>query len=126
MLIYESAQFFDDVVDGDKVSRETAINQLLDMWIRQHLNPFFEQYRMTLIPQLSTMILKWQASDDVERSGKASAKSYMWRAGYYDIVLAVCQLCFGYENAAKLGRYVLDLYGETFEEYTGEFKCLIP
>jgi hypothetical protein len=67
-------------------------------------------------------ILKWQASDTVERSGNADAKSYVWRAGYYDIVLAVVQLCHGPVFAAQNAHIVLGLYGETYDDYMKEFK----
>ena len=50
-------------------------------------NPFFARHAGTLLPVLSTMVLKWQASDRVEREGNADARSFTWRAGYYELVL---------------------------------------
>jgi len=68
------------------------------------------------------MVLKWQASDVVEREGKADEKSFVWRAGYYDLVLASVQICHGPEIAIKMAPYVMALYGEKFEDYMREFK----
>jgi hypothetical protein len=58
----------------------------------------------------------------VERAGNADAKSYMWRAGYYDLVLLVIQICHGYEKALLAAPSVMSLYGETLADYLGEFE----
>jgi len=68
------------------------------------------------------MILKWQASDTAERDGQANAKSYMWRAGYYDLVLMAVSLVHGAGFATLHGHHVMALYGETFEDYMKEFS----
>ena len=75
-----------------------------------------------LVPMLSTMVLKWQASDVVEREGRADAKSFVWRAGYYDLILMAIQLCHGAQQALIMAPHVMELYGEKFEDYLMEFK----
>ncbi len=70
---------------------------------------------------MATMVLKWQASDQAERDGKADARSFVWRAGYYDVVLMVVTLCHPAKQAKELSRYVMELYGEKFEDYLKEF-----
>jgi hypothetical protein len=58
----------------------------------------------------------------VEREGNASAQSYVWRAGYYELVLAAVRLCHGPVAAASVAHKVLGLYGEKLDDYLSEFK----
>lgn len=120
--VWGATQFFDDVADGDEVKRPVLDQVIWDFFIGFAENAFFQKNAIVLKSQLMTMILKWQASDQAERSGEASAKSYMWRAGYYDLVLSVVTIVHGYQNAIKLAKSVMDLYGETLEDYLEEFK----
>jgi hypothetical protein len=67
------------------------------------------------------MILKWQASDTAERNQQADAKSFVWRAGYYDLVLMTVSLVHGPVPATQNAHLVMALYGETYEDYMKEF-----
>jgi hypothetical protein len=120
--VYDSIQVFDDVADGDPVERADLDAVIWNTLVGMPSNPFFIQNAAALIPALGTMILKWQASDRAEREGKADAKSFVWRAGYYDVVLLAVQLCHGAAAAHQVAHQVMALYGETFEEYMKEFK----
>ena len=119
--LYHAIQIFDDFADGDVVERKD-LNALI--WITlvgMQQNPFYTRNSFRLLPVISVNILKWQASDIVERSDKADAKSYMWRAGYYDIVLTVVEICHGPVFATQNSHIVLGLYGETYDNYMKEF-----
>jgi hypothetical protein len=85
-------------------------------------NPFYQVNALVLLPLVSTAILKWKASDTVELSGNACATSFVWRAGYYDIVLATVQLVHGTQAAMEIGHVVLKLYGESLDEYMKEMS----
>ena len=122
LMIYQAIQVFDDVADGDEVTRHELDKTIWNMLVAMHQNKFWRLNQDALSPLLATMILKWQASDIAERSGKADEKSFVWRAGYYDLVLASVQICHGPEIAIKMASYVMDLYGEKFEDYIKEFK----
>jgi len=120
--MWDAIQFLDDVADGDaipKSAQDRAFNQLL---VAMPANPFFAANAGTLLPVVAVQLLKWQASDMVERAGQADAKSYMWRAGYYDLVLLVIQICHGYDKALVAAPAVMSLYGETLADYLGEFE----
>lgn len=122
LMIYQAIQVFDDVADGDEVTRQELDKTIWNMLVAMHQNKFWRLNQDALSPLLATMVLKWQASDIAERAGKADEKSFVWRAGYYDLVLAVVQICHGPEIAIKMASYVMDLYGEKFEDYMKEFK----
>ncbi len=115
-------QMFDDVADGDEVSRDNLDRVLWSTLVGMPMNPFYASNAKTLLPVIATQILKWQGSDKVEQDGKADARSYVWRAGYYDLVLIIVQLCHGYEAAIKAAPTVLALYGEKLEDYLKEFN----
>lgn len=122
LMIYQAIQVFDDVADGDEVTRHELDKTIWNMLVAMHQNKFWRLNQDALSPLLATMILKWQGSDIAERAGKADEKSFVWRAGYYDLVLASVQICHGPEIAIKMAPYVMALYGEKFEDYMREFK----
>lgn len=120
--LYEAIQVLDDFADGDEVKRTDLDATIWNVLVGLPSNAFFMQHANSLLPAVSLMVLKWQASDKVERDGQATAKSYMWRAGYYDLVLLVVTLCHGPAAAHAVAHLVMDLYGETYEDYLKEFQ----
>ena len=124
IMLFDCIQSFDDFADNDEVSRDNLNALIWNVLVAMPDNSFFTQHKSTLIPNISNMILKWQASDFVEKNGFADEKSFVWRAGYYDIVLAVVQICHGPQYAIENAHLVLNLYGENYEDYKKEFhKC---
>lgn len=103
-------QVLDDAADGDKTN--DAGGAAMAIFWDMPLNSFYRAHSSALQPLLMVQVLKWQAANDVEAAGKADERSYMWRAGFYDVVLMVCALC-GADRSAT----ALLLYGETFAEY---------
>jgi hypothetical protein len=121
MSLWNAVQVFDDMADGDFPDREDLAAAIADTLVNMPANPFFQANAATLLPLMAVAILKWKAADDVEIEGKPNEMSYAWRAGFYDIVLAVVQLVHGREVAMDAARYVMALYGENFAEYHEEF-----
>jgi len=121
MMVFDAIQVFDDVADGDQVAREDLNATIWNTLVGMNQNSFFISNSTHLTPLLATMILKWQASDTAERNKRADAKSFMWRAGYYDLILMVVSLVHGAGFATVHGHHVMALYGETFEDYMKEF-----
>lgn len=117
--LWNAVQVFDDAADGDEIKRHELDAAIWSSLAGIQLNAFYAQNQVMLLPVISLSIVKWQASDEVERSGKADAKSYMWRAGYYDVVCMVNLLVNGSSTENALN--ALNLYGETFEDYMKEF-----
>lgn len=122
IMLFDIIQVFDDVADGDEVLRGDLNPVIWNSLVGMYSNPFFARNITHLIPVVSLQILKWQASDTVERDGKACAMSFVWRAGYYDIVLAVVQLVHGHKIATENAHHVMELYGEKYEDYLEEFN----
>lgn len=122
LVLWEAIQFFDDVVDCKKVDRKDFDSVLWNMFVGLPMNQFYVTYSAHLLPVLSNAILKWQASDHAERNSTADAKSFVWRASYYDIVLTVVQLCHGPQFAIDNAESIMRLYGENFNDYMKEYE----
>jgi len=121
-MLYEATQTFDDYADGDKVSRRDFDALLWNTLVAIPQNSFFRAHCVTLSPLIATSILKWQAADSIERGkGVPDARSFVWRAGFYDLVLMCVQLVHGPQIAIENAHHVLNLYGESFNDYLGEF-----
>ena len=116
-------QIFDDYADGDPVTRADLNSLILTSMVKMPSNPFYHYNAAQLTPVLLTNLFKWQASDEQERLGKANCKSFMWRAGYYEIVMLCVVIVHGAEasDVIEKCREALSLYGEDFNTYLGEF-----
>lgn len=119
--IFEITQFLDDVVDGDEIERKDANSAIWKILVSAPTNQFFLNNYVLLTPVVANAIMKWQASDAVERDGFADERSYMWRAGFYDVILSVVQICHGATKAIELAPKVMTMYGESYESYKKEF-----
>ena len=122
LMLWGAIQVFDDVADGDPVEREDLNAAIWNTLVGMNQNSFWTTNSQTLAPVVATMILKWQGSDQAERAGNADARSYVWRAGYYDVVMMVVALCHGTKYATDNAHLVMALYGETLEDYMKEFS----
>lgn len=121
--LFEAIQLFDDVADGDSVSRETLNSVIFTTFAGLVNNPFFAGHAVQLSALLETQILKWQASDVAERNGRADEKSFVWRSGFYDVVLYCASVVHGHTKASGMAEGVLRLYGEKYADYAGEFHA---
>jgi hypothetical protein len=121
LMLWSVIQFFDDVADADHIERNELDAALWNALVSMPDSQFFQQHRSVLVPLVANAILKWQASDLAERSKEADAKSFVWRAGYYDIVLSVVSLVHGPAKAIAGAREIMSMYGESFEDYLKEF-----
>lgn len=120
--LWDVIQVFDDVADKDPIDREDLDRAIFAALVQMPANSFFMAHSAALLPLVATMVLKWKASDDAEREGQADEKSFVWRAGYYDVVLGIVLLCHGSDAAMKTAKLVMNLYGETFADYRKEFS----
>jgi hypothetical protein len=115
-------QTLDDYADGDPVGRPALDALIWRTLVGMPGNAWFLAHAGALLPAVAQMVLKWQASDAVERSGNADARSFVWRAGYYDVVLMAVLLAHGPDAAQRAAHLVLSIYGERLEDYLAEFK----
>lgn len=117
--LWNLIQILDDVADGDEPDRSNLDRAIWSALAGMPSNAFYQQHQSWLIPAVAQACLKWMASDIAERSGKADERSYMWRAGYYDVVCLVVSLVHG--PSSEKSWAALSLYGEACAEYMEEF-----
>ena len=122
LMLYGAIQVFDDVADGDAVERDDLNAAIWNTLVGMNQNSFWLVNSQTLAPVVASMILKWQASDQAERAGRADARSFVWRAGFYDVVLMAVALCHGTDHATNVASEVMAIYGEKLEDYLQEFN----
>lgn len=123
LMAFQSAQALDDFADGDEVGRDELDKLIWNSLAGMPSNPFFMRHVHQLLPVLACATLQWKASDTAEREGNASAVSFSWRAGYYQLVLMAVMCAHGPDFAMKNAHHVMALYGEDFEKYMGEFHA---
>jgi hypothetical protein len=113
-------QTFDDIADGDEIDRASLDATILSSLTGFQANPFYLRHQSWLLPAMTQAVLKWMASDTAERAGQADERSFMWRAGYYDVILLVVYRVHGPDTEKAWA--ALRMYGETAEEYMREFS----
>jgi len=122
MMLWQAIQVFDDIADGDEVERKALNTTIWNTLVAMNVNSFYRDNALVLTPIIASAILKWQASDQAERAGNADPRSFVWRAGFYDVVLMTVQLCHGVEPATRAASSVMNLYGEDYQDYMKEHE----
>lgn len=117
--LWNLVQVLDDAADGDEIDRTDLDRAIWDCLAGLPSNTFYQAHQAWLIPACAQMVLKWMASDLAERKGQADERSYMWRAGYYDILCLVVAIVHG--PSSEKSWLALGMYGETCAEYMKEF-----
>lgn len=114
-MTWDLIQFFDDVYDKDKpIDNCTVYGAVEYCFLNMPLSAFYQKHSIALAPALLLMIEKWKISNAMETLKQGDARSYMWRAAYYDVFALVCIL------EGKSPSDALMLYGEDFNEYLQE------
>jgi len=121
-LLWDAIQGLDDWRDGDPVAPAGCERVIHVVLHDLPASPFFRRHAEYLLPHLSTMVLKWRAANAIELDRDAShyPHAFMWRAGFYDVVLMCLALCIGPDAAGLRARDVAAIYGETLDEFTKE------
>ena len=117
--LWAFTQTFDDIVDSDAPSRAELDKMLWLALVGMPKNEFYRINSGWLIPTVASFVLEWMASDNAERNGRADARSYVWRAGFYRVVCMVASIVHG--PSSVISEASLALYGETLDEYLKEF-----
>lgn len=123
-VVWDICQAADDIHDGDKPRNVGAF--LENALINLHECVFYRRYRRELTSAIRVALLKWEAANLVEKHGLHDEKSYMWRAGFYDVML----LCYALEaknmpndeRKSDAALYILATYGEKYTNYYKEFS----
>lgn len=113
--LWRAVQFLDDAADGGEIDRKDAEAASWALLVGLQTNPFCARNSGILLPLVACQILKWTAANEAEALGQADHRSFMWRAGYYDVVAMVAHICGANPTLA------LRMYGESIADYFAEF-----
>ena len=113
--LWEIIQELDDIQDEGTCDCRNLTERIFVSMLQ---NPWFQANIQILAPVLTTQVYKWFAANNLEAEKKSLEKAYMLRAGYYDVVMYVASLHGRIENP----EIIVELYGETYEEYSKEIK----
>ena len=122
--MWEVFQGLDDWRDNDPLPKQEIEQVIYQVLVECPQNQFFQANANRLLPILSTAVLKWIGANVVEdeKVEEALSKAFVWRAGFYDLVVETTNICNGFEFAQKASPYIMCMYGETFENYVKEFN----
>jgi hypothetical protein len=121
LMLFKATQGLDDWYDGDTVDKRTIEHYVYLLLVRFPSNPFYIAFNKELTPVVSNCILKWTGANALEAKGEQLHKSFMWRAGFYDVLLEVVRIVHGPEVAIAASEYVIKMYGENLEDHIKEF-----
>lgn len=113
--LWELIQYFDDVYDDDIfINPSATYDAVYKALVTFPSNTFYAANFATLAPAICLAIDKWKLANEMEKDKQGDARSFMWRAAYYDILALVCII------EGKDTETALQLYGETYEDYLQE------
>lgn len=124
-LLVDIADTWDDIVDKDKpVSAQAVDKAFVGALFELQRRPIW--FNAGLSYHVLNAFLKWRDANDIETNPLSTdddlAKSYMLRAGLYDIFVLVAYHLHGDEWAREIGPGVRKFYAETLKDYIEEMR----
>lgn len=122
-LLWSATQEWDDVKDEGQ-----APSDALMFWLSfgMEVDPFYSRFAHLMRPCLMSSYLRWQASNVLDHEPDQVAKSYMLRAGIYDVWHMMAFIVGGHDWAVEIGPAIYREYGETVDELRKEMQCQHP
>tara|TARA_R100001082_G_scaffold97866_1_gene65877 strand:- start:1764 stop:2216 length:453 start_codon:yes stop_codon:yes gene_type:complete len=108
----------DDIFDDDHpVSREELLEVFEYLLIKIPTNPFFTEYRETLLSQHVSMYNAWMAANEWDKGDKTDRiYAHVWRDTHHELVPIVALLTQGHEKMKEIS----DLIRKTFKKDLGD------
>jgi hypothetical protein len=117
----DACELFDDIIDRDKpIEDGHAVRVLFSVFTELPLNPFFNTYKLQLIPLLVTGINAWLDANDLEKgTDNDKVFAYVLRDWYMEFVSFVIYLVRGKDYMRQVSMEVRHFFThhETLEEY---------
>jgi hypothetical protein len=123
--LLEVAHVWDDLVDKDNRLTSGEINRVF-------ITAIFglQNYPLWFSAGLNHLVLnsflKWRDANEIENNPLSSdddlSKSYMLRAGLYDVFAVIAYHLYGDEWAREVGPKIRLLYGEKLKDYILEMR----
>lgn len=122
--LLEVAHTWDDIVDGDNPSEDRVNSAFVSCFYEFQRHPIWKD--AGLDHHLLNVFFRWRDANIIEKDNQSTDddlnKSYMLRAGVYDLFVIIAYHLYGNEWAAEIGPYVRKSYGETLKDYIKEVR----
>lgn len=111
VLLGETAEVWDDLIDADKPVSKDRLNRLFTALLTElPLNPFFDKFKVQLTPLLLVGINAWHDANVLEKgSDNDKAIAYVLRDWYVELVMFITCLTRGYtkmrEHSLEIRRF---------------------
>jgi hypothetical protein len=112
-IVFEVAEFYDDVIDQDKpLDERHAIRALFASMIHMPNNEFFARHRVHITPVMLSAINAWLDSVAYERRGDDEdlARAYMLRRHHLELVQLVVFLLEGRARMREVSLQIRDFF----------------
>lgn len=122
-LLWDIAQVWDDLVDGEHVSKTDINRAFVGSLVTVQMNPLWG-------PDIASAVLntylQWSDANAIESDTTSTdedlAKAWMLRAGIYDIFVMLAAKLYGLDWAVEVGPLVRKTYGEGLEDFITEVR----
>lgn len=120
----DACELFDDLIDKDKRIPDEHVTRVLFVLLTEMpLNPFFDRYKMQLIPVIVTGINAWLDANTLEKgSDNDKVFAYVLRDWYAELIAFVVYLARGRDYLRTVSMDIRQFFThhETLEEYRGD------
>ena len=119
--IGDAAELWDDLIDQDKPIQPKDVNRVFTRLVTVlPLNPFFDAYKLQLIPLLVAGINAWHDANALEKgSDNDKAMAYVLRDWYVELTMFVVYLTQGHEAMRELSLDIRRFFShhESLQDY---------
>lgn len=121
--LWNIAQTWDDLIDGDEVSKEQINKCFIDALVHVSTNKL---WGTDIAANVLNVYLRWSDANYIEADAESTdddlAKAWMLRAGIYDIFVLLAAKLHGIDWATTIGPIVRKTYGETLKDFLEEAR----
>ena len=118
--IFNIAEVWDDLIDGDKSVSKASINDAFySAILTLPANPFYQAYYPQLSGSMVSGIHAWLDANELEKgSDNDKAYSYVLRVWYMELITLICQLLHGFDYTRAISIEMRRFFThETLDEY---------
>jgi len=111
------SQGFDDLYDGDLVTKEQMVKVFWDALVTLPENPFYQQYFMRLHPLITMTCSDWQCANILQRgSDHDKTLAFVLRDNLIAVAIECSRIISGYnvDTAVEIRRY---FHSDTLVDY---------
>jgi len=122
MCVWRVCHFWDDIIDGDPVTKQEANEAMSSAMVEINRNPFFKNNIDVLNGVVSLIVANWHVANEYEAAKHHLEKAYMLRAYLYNLPIICAFIIDGQPWANQVAKVAWESYGETFQSFIEEIE----